>query len=273
MDTNLLKSVSERMFTNFTENLPTILTILLVIISGWLISRLFAGLVKRFITRSGLNKAFERSDFSQELDKIQPGRTLADLGANVTFWLLWLYIIFATLTGSGLNLNATPFSAALNFLPRLFVAFLILVSGVLLAQFVGRWVQMGVAASGVEFHETLGKGTRLLLIVIVIITAIEELGVDLTPLTNALTNIITIFVAGLALAFGVGARDVVQNILSGYYAREHFALGDKIEINGKVGTLDAIGTVNAEISIVDARIVIPNSDLTGKTVRIHVDAK
>lgn len=269
MDTNLLKSVWERMTASLTDNLPALISVFLIILAGWVTSRLIAGLAKRFITRIGLNKAFEHSDFAHELDKIQPGRTLADIAANVTFWLLWLYIIFAALTSSGLNLNETPFSAVLSFLPRLFVAFLILVGGVLLAQFVGRWVQMGVAATGVEFHETLGKGTRLLLIVIVVITAIEELGVDLTPLTSALTNIITIFVAGLALAFGVGARDVVRNILAGYYAREHFELGDTIKINGETGTLDAIGTVSAEIILPDGKIVVPNSDLTSKTVRIQ----
>ncbi|NQU29245.1 MAG: mechanosensitive ion channel [Anaerolineae bacterium] len=269
MDTNLLKSVLLRISTSFTENLPSIITVILIILIGWIVSRLVAGFVKRVVTRTGLNKAFDHSGFAQELDKIQPGRTLADLASSVTFWLLWLYIIFASLTGSDLNLEATPFNAALSFLPHLFVAFMILVGGVLLAQFIGRWVQVGVAATGVEFHETLGKGTRLLLIVIVIITAIEELGIDLTPLTNALTNIITIFVAGLALAFGIGAREVVHNILAGYYAREHFELGDQVQIDNETGTLDAIGTVSAEITLPKGRIVIPNSDLTEKMVKIY----
>ena len=107
-----------------------------------------------------------------------------------------------------------------------------------------------------------------MLISFAIITAIEELGIDLTPLTNSLTNIITIFVAGLALAFGMGARDVVRNILAGYYAREHFSIGDQVQIDGKSSTLDAIGTVSAEITLPDGRIVIPNSNLTDKMVKV-----
>jgi|APSaa5957512622_1039677.scaffolds.fasta_scaffold13558_5 hypothetical protein len=72
--------------------------------------------------------------------------------------------------------------------------------------------------------------------------SIKELGIDLTPLTSALTIIITIFVA--RLAFGVGARDVVRNILAGYCIREHFELGDQVQVEGKTGALDTIGTVS-----------------------------
>ena len=93
---------------------------------------------------------------------------------------------------------------------------------------------------------------------------------SITSLTNALTNIITIFVAGLALAFGIGARDVVRNILAGYYAREHFELGDQVQIDNETGTLAAIGTVNTEITLPKGRIVIPNSDLTGKMVKVYM---
>ena len=268
MDANILTSALQRLAAKLIESIPAIITILLILIIGWGVARLIAGLVRRFVKRAGLDKAFNNTGFAQELDKILPGRTLTDIAASVIFWLLWFYIILSALTGSGLNLETTPFADILSFLPHLFAAFLILVGGVLLAQFIGRWVQVGVAATGVEYHETFGKGARLLLIGLAIITAIEELGIDLTPLTNALTNILTIFVAGLALAFGMGARDTVRNILAGYYAREDFSLGDQVEIDGKSGTLNAIGTVNAEITLSDGHLVIPNSNLTDTVVKV-----
>jgi len=261
-------SILQRIASQFSENLPAILTILLIIIIGWLISRVVAGLIRRFINRTGLNQTFKRSDISTELDKVIPEHSLSELAAGFTFWLLWLFIIFSALTSSGLNLETTPFIIILSFLPRLFAAFLILVGGVLLAQFIGRWVQVGVAATGVEYHEALGKGTRLVLIVIAVITAIEELGIDLSPLTNALTNIITIMVGGLALAFAIGSRDVVRNILAGYYLREHFDIGNQIQIENETGILNAIGTINAEIVLPDERLIVPNSDLTEKMVKV-----
>lgn len=268
MDTELFTSIVANMSAKMTEKMPAVITTTLIILIGWFIARLLAGLVQRFINRTKLNTSFANTGLGQEVIKIAPNQTLAEIAKRVIFWFLWVYIIFLALTSAGFDLQNSPFSSILTFLPRLLAAFLILVGGALLAQLVGRWVQVGIAATGVEFHEALGKGTRMVLLMIVFITAIEALGINLTPLTNALTSIITIFVAGLALAFGIGAKDVVRNILAGYYAREHFSLGDIISLDEKNGTLEAIGTVSAEIHLPDGRLVIPNSTLTEKAVKI-----
>ncbi|MGB2954782.1 MAG: mechanosensitive ion channel domain-containing protein [Anaerolineales bacterium] len=267
MDTELLTSTLRRMSEQISDNLPAIIMNLLLILIGWGVARLLTWLVKRFIIRIGLNEAFERTVIAQELKKIKSDQTLADITSKLTFWLVWLYIIFIVLSASDLNVGLTPIAGIVSYLPRLFIAFLILVIGVLVAQFIGHWVQVSVAATGAEYHQALGKGTRLLIIVLVVITAIEAIGVNLTPVTNAITNIITILIAGIALAFGVGARNIVGNILAGYYARENFKVGDQINIDGEIGTLEAIGVVNSEMNTPDSYIIFPNSNLTDKAVK------
>ena len=262
------RSLAEQIIGRFQANFSAILTILLFILAGWVVAFLVIRLVKRIINSSNLNQVYQKSRLAQEMGRIQPGRSLADLVGKVGFWLLWLYIIFAGVSVSGLNLENTVINSILNFLPRLFIAFVILVGGVMLAQLVGNWIQISIAATGVEYDEVLGKGARLLLITIVVITTIEELGIDLSPITNALTNIITIAVAGLALAFGIGARDVVGNILAGYYAREYFTLGDLIKIDDVSGKLVSIGMVSAEIEYEGNSLVIANSELNRKTIKL-----
>jgi hypothetical protein len=46
-------------------------------------------------------------------------------------------------------------------------------------------------------------------------------------------------------------------------------LGEQVWLNGETGTLDAIGTVSAEITLPNSWIVIPNSDLTDKMVKTN----
>jgi small-conductance mechanosensitive channel len=268
MNTEFWSALAEQIVSRFQTNLSAIVIVLLFILVGWILAYFVSRLVKRFINHSRLNHVYENSRLAQELDKVRPGRSLADLVGRATFWMIWLYIDFTGITVSGLNLESTVLISILDFLPRLFIAFLILVGGVMLAQLVGNWVQVSVAATGAEYDEILGKGARLLLITIVVITTIEELGIDLSPITNALTNIITIAVAGLALAFGIGARDVVGNILAGYYAREYFNLGDHIQINDVSGTLISIGTVSTEIGFDGNSLVIANSELNRKTTKL-----
>jgi small-conductance mechanosensitive channel len=137
-----------------------------------------------------------------------------------------------------------------------------------LAQALGKVAQAAVASMGVEFHEGIGRGVRGLLLVITTVLAVEQLGLNLTFLTDALTNLLTIVVAGLALAFGLGGRDVVRNVLAGYYARDQFAPGEGLVVDGEVGTLESIGTVNTQIGLGEEVLVVPNSSLTEGTVRV-----
>jgi small-conductance mechanosensitive channel len=77
-----------------------------------------------------------------------------------------------------------------------------------------------------------------------------------------LTNLVTLMVGGLALAFGLGGRDVARNVLAGFYAREQFATGDTLLIDGEEGTLEGIGTLNTEIHVDEVRLIVPNTRLT-----------
>ena len=86
--------------------------------------------------------------------------------------------------------------------------------------------------------------------------------------TSLLTNVVTIAVAGLGLAFGLGGRDVAHNALAGYYAREVYRLGNTLVIDGEEGILEAIGTLNAEIAVGNGRVIIPNTQLTGSRTKI-----
>ncbi len=269
MNTDIWTTIIEQIIQRFVDNMPALITVFTFILAGWILAFVVSKLLVRFINHTGLNKIYENSRLALELDKFGPGRSLADLVGKVSFWLLWLYITFAGIAASGLNLEKSVLLNIMDFMPRLFTAFLILVGGVMLAQLVGRWVQASIAATGVEYDEILGKGSRLILITIVVISAVAELGINLSPFTNALTNIITIIVGGLALAFGLGARDVVNNILAGYYAREYFEIGEIIEIGDISGTLNSIGTVSAEIDFEGNRLVVANSELNRKTIKLN----
>jgi hypothetical protein len=125
---------------------------------------------------------------------------------------------------------------------------------------------------GVEFHEGIGRGVRGLLLVVTAVLAVEQLGLNLTSLTDAVTNLLTIVVAGLALAIGLGGRDVVRHVLVAFYARDQFAPGGGLVVDGEVGTLEGVGSVNTQIAMGEEIPVVPNSSLTRGTIRVRKTA-
>jgi small-conductance mechanosensitive channel len=72
------------------------------------------------------------------------------------------------------------------------------------------------------------------------IMAISQLRID-TEMVRLVTSVL---LAGAALAFGLsfglGTRDLVKNLVAGFYARKVLEVGKVVEIAGQQGTLAAI---------------------------------
>ena len=268
LNPELFQSTLTNLLTQVLGYLPMLLTALLLIAGGWLLARIFAGAVRRIAQRLGLDDLVVRSGLADGMQRAGIQRTMSALVALLGFWLVWLYFILVAIENLGLSLALSPLQALLGYLPNMLAAILILVIGGFLAQVLGRSADAAVATMGVDFHASIGRATRIILLVITGVIAVEQLGFDLGFLTASLTNLITIAAAGFALALGLGGRVIARNVLASYYIREQFKLGEKIIVDGQEGTLDAVGAVNSEISVEDGRIIVPNTHLTESITKV-----
>lgn len=270
IDIDVLRTALDNIATNAVAYMPRLLTSLLILLIGWLIARLASSLIKRIAERIGLEGILTRTGIREGLKKAEINRTGGELLGMLIYWTVFLNFLLISLENLGLAAAVDPLKSFISLLPRIIAALIMLVGGMLLAQFLGRVAQAAMASMGVEFHEQVGSAVNMLLIVMVVIIVLEQVGIDATILTTIFTNALTIIIAGAALAFGLGGRQLARNVLAGYYAREQFSPGDNLIVDGETGTLQGIGTTNSEITVNDQLVVIPNTDLTEKTVKVKL---
>lgn len=268
IDLEIIQNAFSNMVANAIEYAPRLVTALIILLAGWLLARLVATVVQRLAAKVRLEELLARTGIKAGLEKAQINRSGAQILGMLLYWIIFLNFILIALESLGLDAAVTPLRSLIAFLPRLLAALATLTAGVLLAQFLGKAAQAAMSSMGVEFHQEVGQGVNVLLIIMIVIVVLEQLGINASIMTNIFTNVITLAVAGLALAFGLGGRDVARSVLAGYYAREQFALGDRVVINGEEGTLEAIGPLNAEIRLGGERLVVPNTVLTETAVKI-----
>ncbi len=269
IDLEILQDAFSNLIGGVIEFTPRILTTIIILVVGWFVSKVIQRIVQRLAERFGLNQAIEKTGLADGLSQAQIKQTPADMLGLFVFWLIFLNFLLMGFESLGLSAAVAQLQAIIAYLPRLLSAIFVFIIGALLAQFIGRLTQAGVASMGVEFHQIIGQAIRAVLMVVTAIVAVEQLGLDVTVLTNIFTNLIAIIAAGLALAFGLGGRDVAKNVLAGHYARDVFFIGDMIVIDEQEGTLEAIGTLNSEILIDEERLVVPNTRLTESQVKIR----
>jgi hypothetical protein len=273
IDTVYLQDSLSDLWDRVIAWLPTILVVIILLILGWAFARLISALTQKLLRRLRVDGIFERVGLADGFTRAGITRPASELIGLVIFWFVFLSFILLVLEQFGLMAVVLPLQGLIGFLPRLLAAALVLIVGAFLAQFLGRVSQATAAGMGIEFHQPLGQLVQVLLLVVTVILAVDQLGFNLTLLTETLTNLLTVVVAGLVLAFALGARGVAGNVLAGYYAREQFSLGEHVVVDDQEGTLEAIGTLNAEITVGEDRIFIPNTRMIESQVRVRGKSK
>lgn len=269
IDLEVVQSAFDNMITGAISFAPRLVITILILILGYIVSKIIANIVERIADRLGIDGILARTGVKAGLEKAQISQSAGELLGKFLYWIIFLNFVLIGLENLGLQEAVQPLRDLIAFLPRILIALITLTAGILLAQFMGKAAEAAMRGMGVDFHEEVGQGVNVLLIIMIVIVVLEQLGIDAQILTSIFTNIVTIVVAGLALAFGLGGREVARNVLAGHYAREQYSAGDLITISDQEGFLEGIGTLNAEIRVGDDLLIVPNVRLTGSAVKIR----
>lgn len=162
------------------------------------------------------------------------------------------------------TLNKTKdslFDLAIRFGPKLLVALLIIVAGFIVGGWVARAADRGLQRCDLEppVRLLMTRIARTLVLVLFLIIALQNLGVELLPLIAGLS------VAGAALA--LATQGVLGNLVAGLTIifTKPYRVGDYIEIVGVEGGVDTITIFNTALVHPDrSRLIIPNRKVVGE---------
>ena len=99
------------------------------------------------------------------------------------------------------------------FLPRLFVSLLIVFLGMLAASFFARAALLAAVNSDLPSPQLLSDAVKVVIIVLASSMAFEELGLAQRTVLIAFSIVFGALMLGLAIAFGMGGRDLARQFL------------------------------------------------------------
>lgn len=255
--------------TSLSGWLPAVLGALLLLGLGWLIAWLSQALISRLLRKLGLDRLAERTGISRGLNAIGTQSALSYLFARITFWLILIFFILLALGTLGLtDVVTSALNSFFAFLPRLITALVIFLVGAFLARIIGDAIISMTAQSNISNGKVIGQAVRYSILVLVIILALDELGVQTTILTIIIIILIAAVALALAVAFGLGNRQLANGIMAGFHAREEFKPGQTLVIGEYTGRLIRIGTTKTLLETKDGQVSVPNVDLLDQVIRL-----
>jgi hypothetical protein len=193
--------------------LPSLLAGIVVFIVGLGLAWLVKVLVVRIIKLLKLDAALARSGVTDALQKMAIRDTPAKLIGRMFFWLV-AFIFFVL----GLSVMRVPvidqlFEKFLLYLPNIFVALIIMTFGWFLCNFLGRAALIASVNAGMKLSGMLSKGVKAVVLLFASVMAFEQLGIGRHTMVAAFAIVFGGTVLALALAFGLGGKDIARAYL------------------------------------------------------------
>lgn len=238
------------------ELLPNALAAAGSILVGLLLARLLRSWSRRLaaaaLTRVGrsaaVHGALERTNMSTAVPKI--------VGAFV-FWLVFLFFAATALETLGLPVVTDSLTRFVQYLPNVLAAALIVAAGLVVGTIVRSLVAAAASSAGVAFASSLGRLAYGVIFLVAIVIALDELGIASGALIVMLAIVSGSVLTGLGLAFGLGARTAVSNIIASHYLAQTFELGQTVRIGDVEGQVADRTPTAIVISTEAGRVMVP----------------
>ena len=260
------------MLTSFRDNLldflPKLILAIVVLVLGYLLARLIKYLIIKLI--SYFNKLVNQL-FKSTIPFNQLERSARFIG-SIFFWLIFLsaFIIISDILG--LTLVTDWMESILQYSPNILASILIILIAVFAGRILAEIITSLSKKVGLTYGNTLGKIVQYLILVTAIIIAIDQIGIEVSFLISLINIIIAALLFGASLAFGLGAKTVVSNILAVFYVRKMYKVGDHIKIGEIQGRISKINTTAVVLDTEEGQVVIPAKEFNEyKSLLIKMD--
>lgn len=209
---NSLAETARNLGDMVTQFLPHLIAMVIIIVLGGIIAWILKVIVRHVLTFVRFEQISETAGLTQMLSKTElPLAT--ELLSRLVFWVVWVAFWLVGLNALGVSALQQEISRFLFFLPQIFVAVVILIVGVLIANFLGRAVLLATVNANWPSPRLLSGVVRFLIMIIAITMALERIGLAHGVVIVAFAIAFGAVMLGLALAFGLGGRDAARRLL------------------------------------------------------------
>ena len=208
----ILKQAAARITTSIAEFLPGLLALAVVLALTAAVAWIGRSMIRRSLQRIEFDRRVDQWGLSS-LAEWSPAGNPSRLIAGLMYWVIILVGLLIGLSALDATLTSTLVIRLLNYLPNLFAAVLILTVGIVLGRFAARGVLISAVNLQIQWARLLSLGVKWLVMVLAGAMALEHVGIGGQIVRLAFGILFGGIVLALALAVGLGSKDMVSRSL------------------------------------------------------------
>lgn len=202
--------------TKIVAFLPLAIGSILIFFFGWIAAKFIRFSIERLLRLIKLDEAAEYGGVKAFLARGNIHTGLSKLVGQITYWFIMIIVVIASLDALGLPIVSDLLNDIVLYLPRVAAAVIVVVLGALLGSLVGAVVETSAANAGVAPSAGLGIAARYAVILFAGAMALVHLGIGEEVVWTAFLLTYGAVALGLALAFGLGGREIAARKLDAW---------------------------------------------------------
>src|SRR3989344_4120331 len=198
----------------FIAFLPNLVVALVVFIIGWAIAAALGRVVAQIIRAIKVDNLLEKLGLRGPVERAGFRMDVGHFIGQLVKWFLILVFLMAATDILGLTQVTDFLQVVLFYIPSIIVAVIILLLGVMLAEFTQRLIRASVDAAGLMSAGFLATLAKWAIFIFALFAALDQLGVANTFIITVLQGLVAMLAIAGGLAFGLGGQNAAKDFIS-----------------------------------------------------------
>ncbi len=209
----ILLEPAKTVFAQIGQFFINVLLVSIILIIGWIISKIIKALVTKVLGTIRLDELSDRIELDNLLAKGGINYSLSELIGVIFYWLTLLVTFVVAVNAIGLTVAAELLNKIILYVPNIIAAIFILISGMFVAIVLRNIVLTAAKNAGLSQSELLAKIVEVAVIVFAIVITLEQLNIGARIIELTISILLGSLGLGLALAFGLGCKDIAAKFM------------------------------------------------------------
>lgn len=248
--------------------LPNLISATLIIIIGILGAKLLKRIVARILSKTKIDLLSHKLNQVEFINKLNIEVKFSAIIAKFIYFFLILVIIVVATDILNIRMLSELVVSFIEFVPNIFIAFIMLVIGILVANWLKNMVFNIAKSLALPSASLLSNLVFYFVLINILISVMMQLKVNVDFLSTNLSLIIGGIMFAFALAYGLASKGILKNIISSFYYKNKYTIGEYMVIGNFEGKITDIDNFNLTLENKNDKIIIPISRLNDNEVII-----
>lgn len=227
---------------------------ILIFAVGFLLAYVVMGITSRLLERMGVVETIEGTSFERTTNEF--GTSTARIITQLSGFFTVLLALFVAITVSPFEFAGVFWNSVVVFLPQLFIAVVVVVVGVVVADKVELLVSerlRGIKLPEIGLLPLLAKYSVLYVTVLIALSQVGVAVLALVVLLGAYALAVIIFTA-------LATHDLLASGTAGVYLllNQPYSIGDEVKVGGQQGIVQEVDLLVTRIETNGEEYIIPN---------------